>query len=152
MKSLYSTTKYLTLIPIFGCLIACITLLVLSLFKMFYLISHIDVYLYSIDKGKELIVALVEVVDIFLISTVFYIVFLGLYELFIDNNVQTPKWLNIESIDDLKKKLISAIVLVISVYFLSVLENPQIARYEMTLIAIGISFVIFALSYFIAKK
>lgn len=119
---------------------------------MFYLISHIDVYLYSIDKGKELIVALVEVVDIFLISTVFYIVFLGLYELFIDNNVQTPKWLNIESIDDLKKKLISAIVLVISVYFLSVLENPQIARYEMTLIAIGISFVIFALSYFIAKK
>jgi uncharacterized membrane protein YqhA len=44
---------------------------------------------------------------------------LGLYELFIDDRIKVPHWLEIHSIDDLKTKLTSAIVVVLSVLFLA---------------------------------
>ena len=71
------------------------------------------------SKGaKKLVVSLVEVIDMFLLSTVFYITALGLYELFIDDRINVPEWLEIHDIDDLKGKLISVIIVVLSVLFL----------------------------------
>lgn len=72
----------------------------------------------SSKGGKKLVVSLVEVIDLFLLSTVFYITALGLYELFIDDNINVPEWLEIHNIDDLKGKLISVIIVVLSVLFL----------------------------------
>lgn len=72
----------------------------------------------SSKGGKKLVVSLVEVIDLFLLSTVFYITALGLYELFIDDRINVPEWLEIHNIDDLKGKLISVIIVVLSVLFL----------------------------------
>ena len=52
---------------------------------------------------------------LFLLSTVFYITALGLYELFIDDRIKVPEWLGIHDIVDLKAKLISVTILVLSV-------------------------------------
>lgn len=140
------------LVPIVGCFVACLMLFLLSAFKIGHTVLEMSTYLFSLEKNKELIVILVDVIDTFLLGTVFYIVFLGLYELFIDADVETPPWLVITSLDDLKKKLISAIIMVIGVYFLSVIITPAISKEEKALIAVGISLVIFSLSYFISKK
>ncbi|MBW4605116.1 MAG: YqhA family protein [Calothrix sp. FI2-JRJ7] len=71
------------------------------------------------SKGaKKVVVAFVEVIDLFLLSTVFYITALGLYELFIDDRIKVPEWLEIHTLDDLKGKLISVVVVLLSVLFL----------------------------------
>lgn len=77
----------------------------------------------SSKGGKKLVVSLVEVIDLFLLSTVFYITALGLYELFIDDRINVPEWLEIHDIDDLKGKLISVIIVVLSVLFLGQAVN-----------------------------
>ena len=68
--------------------------------------------------AKKLVVAMIEVIDLFLLGTVFYITSLGLYELFIDEHIEVPKWLEIRTIDDLKTRLISVVVVVLGVVFL----------------------------------
>jgi uncharacterized membrane protein YqhA len=72
----------------------------------------------SSKVGKKLVVSMIEVIDLFLLGTVFYITSLGLYELFIDEQIEVPKWLEIRTIDDLKARLISVVVVVLGVVFL----------------------------------
>ena len=67
----------------------------------------------SSKNSKKLVVAMIEVIDLFLLGTVFYITALGLYELFISDNIDVPEWLEIHTIDDLKGKLISVVVVVL---------------------------------------
>jgi len=59
----------------------------------------------------------VEIVDLFLVATVFYIIALGLYELFIAK-APLPGWLKICNLDDLKEKLLGLIVIALGVLFL----------------------------------
>jgi uncharacterized membrane protein YqhA len=72
----------------------------------------------STDRGKELTVDFIELVDLFLLGTVLYLIALGLYELFIDDTLPTPKWLHVEDLDDLKRKLIAVIIVLLGVTFL----------------------------------
>lgn len=72
----------------------------------------------SSKMSKKLVVSMIEVIDLFLLGTVFYITALGLYELFIDENIEVPEWLEIRTIDDLKARLISVVVVVLGVVFL----------------------------------
>ncbi len=72
----------------------------------------------SSKVSKKLVVSMIEVIDLFLLGTVFYITSLGLYELFIDEHIEVPKWLEIRTIDDLKARLISVVVVVLGVVFL----------------------------------
>src|SRR5581483_607409 len=53
-------------------------------------------------KGtKGLILAAIELVDLFLLATVLYVIAVGLYELFIDDQLPLPAWLVIHNLDDL---------------------------------------------------
>ena len=61
---------------------------------------------------------MIEVIDLYLIGTVFYITALGLYELFIDDQVPTPGWLHITHLNDLKGKLLGVAVVIMAVLFL----------------------------------
>ena len=70
-------------------------------------------------KGaKGLILGVIELTDLFLLATVLYVIAIGLFELFIDDRVVLPRWLEIHDLDDLKEKLIGVIVLVLAVLFL----------------------------------
>ncbi len=68
--------------------------------------------------SKKLVVSMIEVIDLFLLGTVFYITSLGLYELFIDEHIEVPAWLETRTIDDLKARLISVVIVVLGVVFL----------------------------------
>jgi uncharacterized membrane protein YqhA len=72
----------------------------------------------SADRAKNLSIEFIELVDLFLLGTVLYLVAIGLYELFIDPDLPTPEWLHVESLDDLKSKLIAVIVVLLGVTFL----------------------------------
>jgi uncharacterized membrane protein YqhA len=70
------------------------------------------------DITKALIVDAVTVIDVFLLGTVLYIISAGLYQLFIDHALELPRWLLIESLDDLKVRLTGVIVVGLLVAFL----------------------------------
>ena len=63
-------------------------------------------------SSKILALGFIESIDLFLLDTVFFIISLGLYELFIGDTLEWPHWLVIHTLDDLKNKLIGVIVVV----------------------------------------
>ena len=67
-----------------------------------------------------------SVIDVFLLSMVLYIFALGLYELFI-GKLNVPPWLSIESVDQLKAKLASVVILFVAIAYVKLLvewKNP----------------------------
>ncbi|HTY15678.1 MAG TPA: YqhA family protein [Methanoregulaceae archaeon] len=74
-------------------------------------------YILDLTVVREYLAASIEIIDIFLIATVFYLISLGLYELFIAK-APLPGWVAINNLDDLKTKLLSLTVIALAVIFL----------------------------------
>ncbi len=67
-----------------------------------------------------------SVIDVFLLAMVLYVFALGLYELFV-GKLNVPGWLSIESIDELKAKLASVVILFVAIAYVKLLvdwKNP----------------------------
>ena len=140
------------LIAVLGCFAASVTLLIYGALETITTIGQaLSTGTVSSENSKQLILSFIEVVDLFLLATVFYITALGLYELFIDERINVPHWLEIHSIDDLKTKLASVIVVVLSVLYLSQVVkwngDPNILPF-----GVSISLVIAALTYFLSSQ
>lgn len=102
--------------------------------------------------AKTLSLNLIELADLFLISTVLYITAAGLYELFIDGDIPLlPKWLVIKTLDDLKNKLVSAVIVVLSVLFLGQVVKWDGAR-DLLGYGVAVALVVVALTYFLSVQ
>jgi uncharacterized membrane protein YqhA len=103
-------------------------------------------------KGsKALILAAIELVDLFLLATVLYVIAIGLYELFISDTLALPTWLEIHNLDDLKSKLIGVVIVVLGVLFLG-----QVIAWDgqRDLLGYGaaVALVVAALTYFLSQQ
>ena len=96
---------------------------------------------------KESVVTILTAVDTLLLATVLLVIGYGLYELFVDTNVQLPPWLEIRSLDDLKAKLIGVVVAIIAVVFLGELVDASDPN-DVMLIGIGSGAVVIGLAGF----
>ncbi len=97
---------------------------------------------------KELTLAAIEAADAFLIVTVLHVIAIGLYQLYIQDRIPLPKWLVVETIDDLKVTLSGVVILALAVFFLGraiVGDGSQ----NILLLGGGIGAVILALSFFV---
>ncbi len=74
---------------------------------------------------KETIVEVLTAVDAILLGTVLLVIGYGLYELFIDADLDVPMWLRVDDLDDLKSKLIGVIVAIIAVVFVGVFVDAN---------------------------
>lgn len=74
---------------------------------------------------KDVIVDVLTAIDAILLGTVLLVIGFGLYELFIDTNIQVPAWLQVEDLDDLKSKLIGVVVAIIAVVFVGVFVDSN---------------------------
>lgn len=72
----------------------------------------------DVSEAKQIAVDFIQVIDVFLLGTILYIVSLGLYELFIDPDLPMPRWLLIRDLDDLKERLVGVIIVLLGVTFL----------------------------------
>ena len=71
----------------------------------------------DITAVKNYLGTSIQIIDIFLVATVFYLISLGLYELFIAK-APLPGWVEIRNLDDLKTKLLGLTVIALAVIFL----------------------------------
>ena len=120
-KGAYSVgrmSRFIFLLAVLGSSLLAVSLFVygfiITLSSLFYAFSHFTLH---IEAMKAAMAVAVELVDLFLVATVFYIIALGLYELFIAK-APLPGWLKICDLEDLKEKLLGLIVIALGVLFL----------------------------------
>ncbi len=152
LHRILSNSRHLILIAVICSFIASITVLLYAAAQTASAVQHAVMGGWVSSKGgKAIALEFVEIIDLFLIATVFYITALGLYELFIDDRLKVPLWLEIHSIDDLKKTLISLVVVVLGVLFLgqAVTWNGST---DLLPFGASVALVIASLTYFLSEK
>lgn len=87
---------------------------VITISSLAFALAHFS---FGIEEMKHTMAVAVEIIDLFLVATVFYIISLGLYELFIAK-APLPGWLKICDVDDLKEKLLGLVAIALAVLFL----------------------------------
>ncbi|AOS84920.1 hypothetical protein BIU88_12745 [Chlorobaculum limnaeum] len=152
IQRMLSSSRYLVLVAVAGTFLAALTLLVYGGISVFQLIAdaimHGEI---SSKTGKTLVLGFIEAIDLFLLGTVFFIISLGLYELFIDDTIVLPAWLVIHTLDDLKNKLIGVIVVVMAVVFLGHVIKWH-GEQELIWFGGSIALVTAALTWFLGNK
>jgi uncharacterized membrane protein YqhA len=119
MRRFFHFARTIVLLAVAGCFIASVTLLLYAGIAIVQETAAIIVNgTVSTKEGKMIALDFIQNADIFLISTVLYIMSVGLYELFIDDSIDLPAWLVIRNLDDLKEKLIGIVVVGLAVDFL----------------------------------
>ena len=117
MNRILAATRYIAIIPAIAAILGAILLMVQGSVAMMQVIINV------ISEGTKLKLTIVEVltaVDAILLGTVLLVIGYGLYELFIDEDLEVPVWLQVHDLDDLKSKLIGVVVAIISVIFVGV--------------------------------
>lgn len=74
---------------------------------------------------KDTIVEVLTAVDAILLGTVLLVIGYGLYELFVDEDIEVPAWLQVRDLDDLKSKLIGVVVAIIAVVFVGIFVDAK---------------------------
>lgn len=152
LRTLLASSRYLIIVAVLGSFLASATVLIYGGIEVVELIVQTvrsgDV---SSKGAKALTLAFIEVVDVFLLGTIFYIVALGLYELFVEEGVGLPPWLVIRDLDDLKSKLISVVIVVLGVLFLGQVVTWDGER-DLLGYGVAIAVVIATLTYFLSQR
>src|SRR4051812_36210680 len=118
IRRIVAGSRYLIIVAVAGIFIAATALLLYGALQTYTLIADSFGSSISSKGAKALVLAAIELVDLFLLATVMYVIAAGLYELFIDDTLPLPSWLEIHNLDDLKSKLIGVVVVVLGVLFL----------------------------------
>ncbi len=125
MKHILESSRFIVLLGIVGTFLASLALFLFGFAGVFY--SAYDAITMSSpfaqDNLKQLSINLIQTIDIFLLATVLYIIALGLYELFIDDALELPSWLEVKTLDDLKSRLLGVVAVILPVTFLGILVD-----------------------------
>ena len=116
-----SVKRYILSIPVAASFMATFASLVYGSGRAVQIILEIIRGGINAEGARIVQVALIEVIDLFLIGLVFYMISLGVYELFIEDCFKLPTWLIIRSLNDLRARLINGIILVMGIFFLGAL-------------------------------
>ena len=122
MKRIMGLTRYAVFVPAIASIIGALLLMAQGSWAM--LMAVID----SVFDGyglKETIVEVLTAVDAILLGTVLLVIGYGLYELFIDADLDVPMWLRVNDLDDLKSKLIGVVVAIVAVVFVGVFVDSN---------------------------
>ncbi len=150
LKNLYVLSRILVIIAIIGMILTSIIVIITGFAELFRIISFIiHEGMLSEEAGKFLSVTVTEMIDLYLIGLVLIIFSLGLYQLFIDSDIDLPEWLDTPSFDVLKARLLIVIVVVLAVLFLGYASTATDGR-TIAGLGIGIALVIIAIGYILS--
>ncbi len=121
MSKVLEKSRYLAIIGVIALLVATVAAFAWGTFQTFYAVMLIAE---SLGADAGITVALVQIVDSFLVATTLLIFAASLYELFIAE-VALPEWMLAHNLHDLKVKLGSMLVLVMAVKFVEKLVEVK---------------------------
>ncbi|TLM78797.1 MAG: YqhA family protein [Actinobacteria bacterium] len=140
-------TRYIVAVPVVGLFASAVALVLMGGARTVAVITE---SLHGAVSQKATVVEFIEVADVFLLATVLYIISLGLFELFIDDRLPLPAWLEIHDLDDLKEKLVGVVVVVLGVSFLG--RTIEVDSYlNLLYLGLSVAAVIGALTFFLGR-
>ena len=124
MIRLIERSRYIAYIAIISMLLAATSAFLWGAYK-----TYLAIELVITSQGKDPLIMffLIQLVDVFLVAIVMYLLSASIYELFI-GELPLPEWMLAHNIHELKAKLSSVIILVMAVKFVEQLlewKNPQ---------------------------
>ena len=122
MKKIIGLTRYAVFVPAVAAIIGALLLMVQGSIEI------VKVAIDTVRGAATLKVTIVEVltaIDAILLGTVLLVIGYGLYELFIDADIEVPQWLRVNNLDDLKSKLIGVVVAIIAVVYVGVFVDSN---------------------------
>ena len=122
MKRILGLTRYVVFVPAIASIIGAVLLMAQGSLEI---LQVVFIALTSEFGLKETIVEVLTAVDAILLGTVLLVIGYGLYELFIDTEIEVPLWLRVEDLDDLKSKLIGVVVAILAVVFVGVFVDSN---------------------------
>lgn len=122
MKRVLGLTRYAVVVPAFASILGALLLMAQGSISMVRVIVRA---LSSEIALKDSIVEVLTAVDAILLGTVLLVIGYGLYELFIDAEIEVPLWLRVRDLDDLKSKLIGVVVAILAVVFVGVFVDSN---------------------------
>ncbi len=122
MRRILGLTRYAVIVPSIASIVGALLLMAQGSVEMVLVV--ID-SIANQSALKDVIVAVLTAVDAILLGTVLLVIGYGLYELFIDTDLQVPAWLQINNLDDLKSKLIGVVAAIIAVVFVGVFVDSN---------------------------
>ena len=119
IRSMLRGSRYLVMAAVFGAIAAAFALFSYGFVRTMLIVWQTlsDPQLSS-KGGKLLMLAFIEIFDLFLLGTVLLIMGVSLYTLFVDTRMKLPGWLQANSFDDLKINLVAVVIVVMGVTFL----------------------------------
>jgi uncharacterized membrane protein YqhA len=148
-RNILAGSRYLIIISVIGTLIGSIIVLGYGAVTVVGVLINIvfDHNVFTTEEVKVVAVSSVELIDLFLLSTILYIVSLGLYKLFIDPKLPLPDWLVIGDLNDLKERILGVIIVLLAISFLGYVVEWKFGDYSIVALGIAIGLVLFAIGY-----
>ncbi len=118
LPKLLAASRYLIIIAVVGSLLAAMLVMffgVYDILRIFFAILQEGVN--AQDITKKVAVGAIELIELFLLGTVLYVIALGLYQLFINKEIELPAWLKITTLDNLKERLLATVLVMLAVSF-----------------------------------
>ena len=129
MKKLLEGSRYMVLLAVGASLVASLATFLWDVYETFMVISAL---IRTHGKDPNIAVDMIELMDKFLIAVGLYIFAIGLYELFIRDDLDLPEWLEVHNLHDIKTRLSSIVILVMAIAFVEHVvawKAPQDALY-----------------------
>ena len=152
MTRFLAACRFLLVVPVIGCVLLTAGVVIMGMGRIVTAgVQLVRAGDFSQKAAKTMSLAVIEIIDLFLIGTVAYIAAVGLYKLFISNQkIEMPMRLKINSLKDLEDKIIGVLVAALAVAFLGQAagtdEPEALLRYGG-----GIALVVAALAYFMSQ-
>jgi uncharacterized membrane protein YqhA len=136
-------------LAVFAIFVGSAALLISATFEMFGAVWN-EIFHRGEGHG-QLRVHLIESLDTILVSTVLYVIAIGLYQLFVNQSLKLPPWLQTYGVDDLEKRLSGMVITVLSVMFVTQVLQWHEGR-DMLNLGLAIAAVIIAVSLFLYQE
>lgn len=142
--------RYIFILPIVASFVAAVVLMIFGFVETFKVIieavSHGDGHAMEILR-----LHFIEIIDVFLLATILYVIASGFYQLFLGRPLAIVPWMKVNSVHDLEVMLIGVTITVLGVSGLSAVLSwdGQSALWQ---IGVAIALIIAALAYFLGRS
>ena len=152
MTRFITACRFILVVPVIGCVLLAVGVVIMGMGR----IATAGVQLalagdFSAKAAKTMSLAVIEIIDLFLIGTVAYIAAVGLYKLFISKSeIELPMRLKINTLKDLEDKIIGVLVAALAVAFLGQAAGAETPEALLNYGG-GIAVVVAALAFFMGQ-
>jgi uncharacterized membrane protein YqhA len=141
--------RLIMLVPVAATFVAGIALIIFGSVETWHFVYDLFFAAHAVAPGEAVLEA-IEILDLFLLVAVVEVVSFGLYQLHFNQHLPLPQWMKIDSLDELKSKLVTVTITVLAVSFLG---EAAVATGGPDILYLGAAsaLVITALTYFLSQ-